>query len=234
VAKVIGRYTLVPFLRWLPFSLFMVWGVALAARAGLRGRAATPAAALDRTLLVWILLVLLSLAPRLSHRVRYALTMLPPLALLGGSALARLTGGRLPAAPLRAAALALVLALAVLAAWRPAFDRSDGMRGVAIMRRLFDQALADASTPVPVLLPDGVVLGGYGGQEAIRDWIYYYLGRGARAVRPEELERAPAGSLFFVYYDSIDELRESLPVRVLVETKRTFLVERLPRAQPEP
>jgi hypothetical protein len=210
----------------------MAWGVARAARGGLRGRADSPAAALDRTLLVWILLILVVLASRLSHRVRYALMMLPPLALLGGRGLAQLAGDRLPTALLRGAALALVLVLAVLAAWRPAFDRSDGMRGVEIMRRLFGEALGDASTPVPVLLAEGARLGGYGGQEAIRDWVYYYLGRRVRPVWPAELEDAEPGSLYFVYYDSIDELRASLPLRVVVETKRTFLVEWLPRAGP--
>jgi 4-amino-4-deoxy-L-arabinose transferase-like glycosyltransferase len=232
--EMLGRYLLRPFLRWLPFSLFMVWGVTRAARAGLRGRAGSPAAALDRTLLVWILLILVVLAFRTTHRVRYALMVLPPLALLGGSALARLVGDRLPTAWLRQAALALVLALAVLATWRPAFDRSDGMRGVEIMRRLLGESLGDASTPVPVLLPEGVQLGPYGGQEATRDWVYYYLGRRVRPVWPADLEGAEPGSLYVVYDDSIDALRPNLPVRVVVETKRSYLVEWLPRARPGP
>jgi 4-amino-4-deoxy-L-arabinose transferase-like glycosyltransferase len=230
--EVLNHYLLRPFLRWLPFSLFMVWGVARAARVGLRGRADSPAVALDRTLLVWILLFLVVLGFRVNHRIRYALIVLPPLALLGGSALARLAGDRLPTVWLRHAALALVLVLAVLAAWRPAFDRTDGMRGVEIMRRLLHESLGDASTPVPVLLPEGDQLGPYGGQEATRDWVYYYLGRRVTPVWPADLEGTEPGSLYVVYDDAIDAFRGSPSVRVVVETRRSYLVEWLPRAGP--
>lgn len=221
-------YLFRPIVGWLPFSLFMLWGLGRTGRRVLRGAERGRDAAADRTLLVWVLLVLALLVVRQSHRVRYMLMLLPPLAWLGGREMARLAGGRVPLALSGGLACILALALLGLAVVRPSFDRSDGMGGVAIMRRLFDRELGGPAAPVPVLLPDAVEIGGYGGQQSIRDWIYFYLGRRVRLVHASELARTPPGSLFFVYWDHIEELERAHPLRVLVETKRTYLVELTP------
>jgi 4-amino-4-deoxy-L-arabinose transferase-like glycosyltransferase len=224
VQRVAYHYLIAPILRWLPFSPFMVWGVARAARRSLRGPARDRHQPVDRMLVLWTLGVILILSLRFSHRFRYMLMVLPPLALLGGRELARLTGGRIPLRASRAAAGVLLAVLVALAALRPSFDTSDGMRGVAIMRRLFDEELGAPDAPVPVLLPAGVEIGGYGGQQSIRDWIYYYLHRRIQVVRPAEITAGEPGRLLFVYWDHIEEMRRTLPLRVLVQGRREYLV----------
>lgn len=213
-----------PLVRWLPFSPLMVWGLVRT----LRGAGGPQHRADDRALLVWVLGMLTLLSIRESYRMRYVLLVLPPLAWLGGRELARLLGERIPLAASRVAAVVLVLAALGVAAFRPGFERGDGMAGVAAMRRAFDAELPSASAPVPLLLPEGREMLEFGGQWSPRDWTYFYLHRPLRVVHPDELPEPGGGRLYFVYEDDIAQMRRDLPIRVLVETGRAYLVELVP------
>jgi len=217
-----------PLLRWLPFSPFMVWGV-WRTFGRLRRETHREARALDLTLVAWIGVLLLLLSLRESYRMRYVMLVLPPLAMLGGREIARLLGDRIPARATRIAAAVLVLALLLLASLRPSPDPTDGMAGVAIMVRLFDEQLVDPDAPVPVLLPEGEEVARHGMQNSLRDWIHFYLGRPARAVHPSDARAAPPGQLYFVYWDHIEQMRGSLPIRVLIHSRRAYLAERIPK-----
>jgi len=225
--RALERNLLTPLLRWLPFSPFMALGV-WRAIGRLRREPTGPERALDWTWLSWIVGLLLLLSLRESYRLRYVLLVLPPLALLGGRELAALLGGRTPARATRWAALLLAVLAVVLAVLRPSLDPTDGMAGVGVMRRLLDEQLASPAAAVPVLLPEGRRMGSYGGQFSMRDWIHFYLGRPVAAVRPDQVRQAPPGRLYFVYWDHIDAMRASLPIRVLVHSRRAYLVERIP------
>ena len=224
--RALDRNFLTPFLRWLPFSPFMVWGL-WRAIGRLRRGTSREERALDGMLVAWIAGLLLLLSLRESYRLRYVMLVLPPLALLGAREIAQLLGAQIPARATRIAAGLLALALLVTATLQPNPDRTDGMTGVAMMDRLLDAQLADASAPVPVLLPEGEQVAVHGVQNSLRDWIHFYLGRRARAAHPSDALEAPPGQLYFVYWDHIDAMRADLPIRVLVHSRRAYLAERI-------
>lgn len=227
LVRALDRNFLTPFLRWLPFSPFMVWGL-WRAIGRLRRNELREERALDLTLVVWIVGMLLLLSLRESYRLRYVMLVLPPFALLGAREIAELLGGRIPARATRIAAGLLAVALLVTATLQPNPDPTDGMRGVAIMDRLFAAQLADDEAAVPVLMPDGEQVAQHGAQYSLRDWIHFYLGRGARAVHASDALEASPGQLYFVYWDHIDAMRAELPIRVLLHSHRAYLVERVP------
>jgi hypothetical protein len=65
-------------------------------------------------------------------------------------------------------------------------------------------------------------------QNSLRDWIHFYLGRPARAVHPSDARADPPGQLYFVYWDHIEQMGGSLPIRVLIHSRRAYLAERIP------
>jgi hypothetical protein len=95
------------------------------------------------------------------------------------------------------------------------------------MQGLLDEQLGDPEAPVPVLLPAGEEVAAYGSQNSLRDWIHFYLGRRAEAAGPAAARAAAPGQLYFVYWDHIEWMRETLPIRVLVHSRRAYLAERV-------
>ena len=224
------QYILAPPLRWLPFSPFMLWGLARAVREARSSGAEGAQRGLARTLLFWVVLVMLVLFAKKTHRVRYLLLILPPLALLGGREIAQLLGDQVPRRVSQVVIAGLGVAALVLASGLPRPDEHEGLAAVGVMDRVLDAELGPSSVPAPLLLPNGAVFRFKAGQNAPADWAYFHLGRWVEPLHPGDLPQAATarGSHYLVDMHHFDELIGTLPLRVITRSRSMALVAWLP------
>lgn len=221
-------YAAVPFVRWLPFSPLMAWGLGRAAREALGWEPGTHPRlrALGGSFTVFLLVLLAALVGKGTHRVRYLALLLPLLTLLGGREMSLLAGGRLRSSWVAGLAVALAAVCLGLAVGRPPLTRNDGAAGLRLVRRLVDEELGPAAVPVPVLERTQRPVGPYGRQETARDWAYFYLGRRVRPVRTSDLTNADSRVRLCLLPRELWEAPPAgLPLRILVETGAMRLVE---------
>jgi hypothetical protein len=224
------HYILAPLFRWLPFSPFMLWGLARAVREARSSGAEGAQRGLARALLFWVVLVMVVLSAKGTQRVRYLLLILPPLALLGGRQVAQLLGDQVPRRLSQVVIAGLGVAALVLTTGILRSDENEGLVAVNVMDRVLDAELGPSSVPAPLLLPDGAVFRSRGNQNAPADWTYFHLGRWVEPLRPGDLPRSAAarGSHYLVDMHHFDELTGTLPVRVITRSRSMALVEWLP------
>lgn len=217
---------LLPLLRWLPFSPFMLWGLGRAVREARSSRAEGAQRGLARALLFWVVLVMLVLFAKNTHRVRYLLLILPPLALLGGREIAQLLGGRVPRRVSQIVTAGVGVAALVLAIGLPRPDEHEGLAAVDVMDRVLDAELGPPSVPAPLLLPDDAVFRFRAGQNAPADWTYFHLGRWVEPLHAGDLPKAAKarGSYYLVDMHAFNELTGTLPLRVITRSRSMALV----------
>jgi len=203
--------------RFLPFTPFVAWGVIRAAVAA-RGGPDDRHRKVLRLLFAWLVAVLVVLAARETHRERYLVLVLPPLALLGGREVARFARAAIPRwVSVGLIALAVVVAGEALVG-SPARPGEDPA-AMAAIRGVVEAEWPDPASPVPVLATSTVPPREAGKQWGPYDWIAFHLGRPVRLV-----EGSPDGRPVLVYLPQDTRIADDPGWRILYRTRYVALV----------